>query len=110
MKISKQMLQRSAAETTRLIAEDMAILLDTTNISDMAAHPEFKEAQSIVAEYRHKSVKTVEIRFKTVLSLLKGQYYESIAQPTAQYLTGMIKGSHLNDDQIATCIASINKG
>ena len=110
MKISKKMLQRSAAETTRLMAEDMSILLGTNNIVDMAAHPEFADAKAIVAEYRHKSPKTVDIRFNTVLSLLRGKYYESIAQPTAQYLTGMIKGSFITEEQIETCYQVIAKG
>ena len=110
MKLSKKKLQRSAAQTTQLIAEDMAILLETTNIVDMQSHPEFKEAQAIVAEYRHKSVKTVEIRFNTVLNLLRGKFYESIAQPTGQYLTGMVKGGHVTPEQIAVCLESICAG
>ena len=110
MEISKKMLQRSAAETTEMMGQDMVRLLDVTNILDMVDHPQFEEALVCVAEYRHRSLKNIAHRFDAVLDLLCGkpiptQHRNSVSN----YLAGMINGGHLSNEQIDTCLETVNR-
>jgi hypothetical protein len=107
MKMDKKQLQRSAAATTAYMLEDLEILLGTKNPEEIWAHPEKQVAFDIVAEYRHKSSKTVEIRVQTLNNLVNGTAYESIVKQTITYLTGAIKQDALTDEQIDAAYASI---
>ena len=107
MKMDKKQLQRSAAVTTALILEDLEILLGTKNPEKIWAHPEKWEAFDIVADYRHKSSKTVKIRVQTLNDLINGTAYESIVKHATKYLTGAIKQDALTDQQIDAAYASI---
>ena len=93
-------LQRSAAQTTALILEDLEILLDTKDPVEIWNHAEKKEAFAIVAEYRHRSPATVKIRIQTLKDMICGNAYESIAQASLQYLKGAIEFKALSDSQV----------
>ena len=101
--LNKKKLQRSAAQTTQYILEDFELLLETKDIPTMRAHPEFQEACEIIAEYRHKSPSTIEIRILRLNDLINGKAYESIWQATCQYFAGAIKGGFLSEGQILKC-------
>ena len=106
--MNKRMLQRTPAETTRQIAEDMVILLDVTNIQDMVDHPQFEEAKMVVSNYRHKSLQSINSRFDVVLDLLCGKPLPTQhAETVPQYLAGMINGGHLSNEQINTCLETV---
>jgi hypothetical protein len=100
-------LQRSAAQTTALILEDLEILLDTKNPEEIWNHPEKKEAFRIVADYRHRSPATVKIRVQTLVDMINGKAYESIAPAATQYLKGALNLNALTDEQSEKAFASL---
>ena len=97
----------SAYESTNQLVSDACHLLDCDNIVDAYNHPEFNEVRDIVAEYSDYSPATIKIRFKVVIDLINGKYYEKIAQPTTQYLKGWVESDLITDAQIAICEATI---
>ena len=105
--MDKKQLQRSAAVTTAYMLEDLEILLGTKNPEEIWAHAEKWEAFDIVAEYRHKSSKTVKIRVQTLVDLINGRAYESIVTQARTYLTGAIKQDALTEQQIDAAYESI---
>ena len=100
-------LQRSSAKTTALILEDLEILLDTKNPEEIWNHADRKEAFAIVGEYRHRSPQTVKIRVQTLVDLINGKAYESIAPSAAQYLKGALNFDALTDDQTEKAFVSL---
>jgi len=101
-------LQRTAAQTTALILEDLEILLDTKNPEEIWNHPEKKVAFGIVGEYRHRSPETVKIRVQTLVDLINGKAYESIAPAARQYLKGALNYNALTDEQTEQAFASLS--
>ena len=105
--MNKNQLQRSAAQTTALILEDLEILLDTRDPQVIWNHPEKKEAFKLVAEYRHRSPATVKIRIQTLNDIIEGRAYESIANAALQYLKGALNFNALSDEQTEKAFASL---
>ena len=100
-------LQRSAAYTTGLIIEDLEILLGTKNPEEIWNHPERKEAFNIVAEYRHRSPATVKIRIQTLVDMINGRAYESIAKAANQYFKGAVEKHALTDAQVERALTAL---
>lgn len=101
-------LKRSAAETTRLMLEDLEILLDTKDPVEIWNHPEKWVAFDIVGQYRHKSPKTVKIRVQTLNDLIHGKSYNSIHKAAHQYVVGAIRHGALTEAQEEAVFTSLS--